>query len=105
MVKDGIIYRCIQDRQQDVVEQLVLPEWLCTSVKTVLHNDSGHFGFKRTLQIIRKRLYWPGMFQEVNAWCEHCERCCLRETPTTGLRAPLVSIHMNALWSLYVLTF
>ncbi|KAK0133059.1 Gag-Pol polyprotein [Merluccius polli] len=29
------------------------------------------------------------MFQEIKAWCEQCERCCLRKTPTAGLRAPL----------------
>ena len=30
------------------------------------------------------------------AWCEQCERCCLRKTPTAGLRAPLISIHSSA---------
>ena len=36
------------------------------------------------------------MFQEIKAWCEQCERCCLRKTPTTNVRAPLVSIHTSA---------
>lgn len=105
MVKDGIIYRCIQDHQRDVVEQLVLPERLCTSVKTALHDDSGHFGFERTLQMIRERFYWPGMFQEVNAWCEHCERCCLWKDPYSRPQGPLVSIHRNAPMELVCIDF
>ncbi|CAI5665465.1 unnamed protein product [Oreochromis niloticus] len=96
VVRDGILYRCIQDSQRGVVEQLVLPEDLRISVKTALHDDSGHLGFERTLHMIRERFYWPRMFQEIKAWCEQCERCCLRKTPTAGVRAPLVSIHSSA---------
>lgn len=105
VIRDGIMYRCIQDRQRGAVEQLVLPEKLHTSVKTALHDDSGHFGLERTLQMIRERFYWPGMFQEIKAWCEQCERCCLRKTPTAGLRAPLVSIHSSAPMDLVCVDF
>lgn len=44
--------------------------------------------------MMRERFYWPRMFQEIKAWCEQCERCCLRKTPS--LRAPMVSIHSSA---------
>uniref|UniRef100_A0A8C6LZU9 Gypsy retrotransposon integrase-like protein 1 n=1 Tax=Nothobranchius furzeri TaxID=105023 RepID=A0A8C6LZU9_NOTFU len=96
VVRDGILYRCVQDSQRGVVEHLVLPEDLRMSVKTALHDDSGHLGFERTLHMIRERFFWPLMFQEIKAWCEQCERCCLRKTPTAGVRAPLVSIHSSA---------
>lgn len=105
MVRDGIMYRHIQDGQRGVVEQLVLPEKLHTAVKTALHDDSGHLGFERTLQMIRERFYWPRMFQEIKAWCEQCERCCLRKTPTAGSRAPLVSIHSSAPMELVCVDF
>ena len=74
MIRDGIMYHRIQDSQRGVVEQLVLPEKLRATVKTALHDDSGHLGFERTLQMIR--FYWPIMFQDIKAWCEQCERCC-----------------------------
>lgn len=105
VVRDGIMYRCIQDDQRGVVEQLILPEKLRESVKTALHNDSGHLGFERTVQLIRERFHWPRIFQEVKAWCEQCERCCLRKTPTTGVRAPLVSIHSSAPMELVCVDF
>lgn len=69
---------------------------MCESVKKALQVDFGHLGFERTIQLLRERFHWPRMFQEVKAWCEQCERCCLRKTQTTGVRAPLVSIHSSA---------
>ncbi|KAL7841971.1 hypothetical protein SRHO_G00236600 [Serrasalmus rhombeus] len=45
------------------------------------------------------------MFNDVKAWCEQCGRCCLRKTPTAGLRAPLVSIHTNAPLELFCIDF
>lgn len=105
VIRDGIMYRSIQDHERGAVEQLVLPERLRTSVKTALHDDSGHLGFERTLQMTKERFYWPRMFQEIKAWCEQCERCCLRKTPTAGLRAPLVSIHSSAPMELICVDF
>lgn len=105
VVKDGIMYRQIQDGLRGTVKQLVLPEKLRVPVKTALHDDSGHLGFERTFQMIRERFYWPKMFQDVKAWCEQCERCCLRKTPTAGLRAPLVSIHSSGPMELICVDF
>ena len=96
VVRRGILYRRVRDCQKGVVEQLILPEKLRAAVKTALHDEAGHLGSERTLQTIRERFYWPRMFQEIKAWCEQCERCCLRKTPTTNVRAPLVSIHTSA---------
>lgn len=95
-IRNGIMYRKVRDCQRGVVEQLVLPEKLRTLVKTYLHDKAGHLGFQRTLQMIKERFYWPRMFQEIVSWCEQCERCCLRKTPISGIRAPLVSIHSSA---------
>ncbi|KAL0202364.1 hypothetical protein M9458_000382, partial [Cirrhinus mrigala] len=105
VIKKGILYRRVRDCHKGVVEQLILPERLRETVNTALHNESGHLGFERTLQMIRERFYWPRMFQEVKAWCEQCERCCLRKTPTVNVRAPLVSIHTGAPMELVCVDF
>lgn len=70
MVIDGVLYRRIRDDHRGAVEQLVLPEKLREPVKKALHDDSGHLGFERTVQMIREKFYWPWMFQEVKAWCK-----------------------------------
>lgn len=72
--------------------------------KTSLHDDSGHLGFERTLNLFRERFFWPRMQCEIKSWCEQCERCCLRKTPT-GNRAPLVSVHTNAPMELICMDF
>ena len=105
VIRDGIMYRRIRDCQRGFVEQLVLPEKLRELVKTALHDDSGHLGFERTVQMVRERFHWPQMFQEIKAWCEQCERCCLRKTPSAGVRAPLVSIHSSAPMELVCVDF
>ncbi|RXN30604.1 Pro-Pol poly [Labeo rohita] len=105
VIKKGILYRSVRDCHKGVVEQLILPERLRETVKTALHNDSSHLGFERTLQMLRERFYWPRIFQEVKAWCEQCERCCLRKTPTVNIRAPLFSIHISATMELVCVDF
>ncbi len=104
-VRDGILYRQVQDGQKGPVEQLVLPVELQKLAKTALHDDSGHLGFDRTFALMRERFYWPKMFHDIKTWCEQCERCCLRKTPTAGLRAPLVSIHTSAPLELVCMDF
>lgn len=105
VVKDGILYRKVKDGQRKSIEQLVLPEKLRMFAKTALHDDSGHLGLDRTFALMRERFYWPKMFHDIKAWCEQCERCCLRKTPTAGLRAPLVSIHTSAQMELVCIDF
>lgn len=75
--RNGILYRCISDGQRGVMQQLILPEKLRVEIKTALHDNSGHFGFERTLHLIRKRFSWPNMSQEIKARCEQCDSCCL----------------------------
>lgn len=101
-MRNGVMFCQIRDCQRGVVEQLILPEKLRLAVKTSLHDDSGHLGFERTLQMIRERFYWPRMFQEIKACCEQCKRCCLRKQ-SSGL--PLSAFTVVHPRSLFVWTF
>ncbi len=105
VVKDGILYRQVKDVKGQFVAQLLLPEKMRLLVKISLHDDSGHLGFDRTLNLFRERFFWPRMHKEIKSWCEQCERCCLRKTPTAGNRAPLVSIHTNVPMELICMDF
>ena len=55
------------------------------------HNDVGHLGRDRGIDILRERFYWPRMKTELEEWIRNCDRCIKRKTPTNQ-RAPLVSI-------------
>jgi hypothetical protein len=43
-----------------------------------VHHDSkiaGHQGQARTLELISRRYFWPGMKQSINRYVESCETC------------------------------
>ena len=55
--------------------QLVLPQRYHKKILQSLHNDLGHQGINRTLDLLRERVYWPTMTQDASSWVEWCRRC------------------------------
>ncbi len=88
--KNGMLFRRRQDRGS-VLYQLALPVDLRETVLTSLHNDMGHLGIERTLDLARSRFYWPRMATTVEEKIKTCERCVRRKTPPERA-APLVNI-------------
>lgn len=88
--KNGILFRKKQDRG-GVLYQLALPVDLRETALMSLHNDMGHLGIERTLDLIRSRFYWPKMAMAVEEKIKTCERCVRRKTPPERA-APLVNI-------------
>ncbi|XP_016522689.1 uncharacterized protein LOC107835044 [Poecilia formosa] len=71
--------------------QLVLPEEYRAVVLHQLHNQMGHMGIDRTLDLVRSRFYWPRMFIDVVNKVRTCERCVRRKS-LPERAAPLVNI-------------
>ena len=55
--------------------QLVLPQRYHKRVLQSLHNDLGHQGIDRTLELLREWVYWPTMTQDTNTWVTECRQC------------------------------
>ena len=89
-VLDGVLYRKRQEGAQ-THHQLVLPEDLRPLVLKSLHDDMGHMGVERTLDLARKRFYWPKMSAEVETKIKTCDRC-IRRKVLPEKAAPLVNI-------------
>lgn len=89
-VLDGVLYRKRQEGAQTHY-QLVLPEALRSLVLKSLHDDMGHMGTERTLDLVRKRFYWPKMSAEVEMKVKTCNRC-IRRKAMPERAAPLVNI-------------
>lgn len=87
---NGVLYRRRQEAAQTHY-QLVLPEALRSLVLKSLHDDMGHMGTERTLDLVRKRFYWPKMSAEVETKVRTCNRCIRRKTMPEKA-APLVNI-------------
>ena len=61
--------------------QLVVPKHFRERALFGCHDDVGHQGILRTLSLLRKRFYWPGMQEEATQYVMHCSRCLRRKTP------------------------
>lgn len=59
-----------------------------------LHDDMGHLGLDRTLDLLRSRFYWPKMSDAVETKVKTCERCIRRKSPPQRA-APLVNIQTS----------
>uniref|UniRef100_A0A3P9NJ42 Gypsy retrotransposon integrase-like protein 1 n=1 Tax=Poecilia reticulata TaxID=8081 RepID=A0A3P9NJ42_POERE len=91
--RESILYRCVQASDgQTEVEQIVLPQCLQEGILRSLHDDHGHQGVERTLQLIRSRFYWHNMHLDVEQWCKNCERCVLSKA-----LLPKVKIYMGTI--------
>ncbi|RXN31227.1 Retrovirus-related Pol polyprotein from transposon 412 [Labeo rohita] len=92
-VKNGVLYRKRMDQGREL-NQLVLPKDLREMVLTSLHDDMGHLGLERTLDLLRSRFYWPKMADAVERKVKTCERCIRRKSPPQKA-APLVNIQTS----------
>ena len=74
ILKDGVLHRLYIHNNVEY-HQLVLPQRYHKKVLQSLHNDLGHQGIDRTLDLLRERVYWPTMTQDANLWVDQCRRC------------------------------
>lgn len=89
-LQDNLLYRRRQDGNS-VSFQLVLPEELRLMVLTNLHDEMGHMGVERTLDLVRTRFFWPRMAADVETKIKTCNRC-IRRKALPERAAPLVNI-------------
>ncbi|KAK7909563.1 hypothetical protein WMY93_014247 [Mugilogobius chulae] len=80
-IQDGLLYRITKRQTGDDVAQLVLPKQYHDVVLRSIHNESGHLGTERTLDLLRKRFFWPKMSQDAEQHIKNCGECILRKTP------------------------
>ena len=91
-LRDGVLHRLRQDPDTGKeIYQLVLPESERQMALKGLHDDVGHLGRDRTLQLVRARFYWPRMADDVHKKVKTCEKCVKRKVFIPD-RAPLVNI-------------
>lgn len=90
-IKEGVLYRK-RPHASGVGEalQLVVPRVLRPKILTMLHNDSGHLGHKKTWLKVRSRFYWPQARAAVQRWCAQCGDCARRKFSGRGRRAELI---------------
>ncbi|CAI5676583.1 unnamed protein product [Oreochromis niloticus] len=91
VITDGVLYRKVQRQPGKEILQLVLPREHVAMVLRSLHDESGHLGVDKTVELIRDRFYWPRMSGEVEQYIRNCGRCVARKAPAQRA-APLNQI-------------
>ena len=69
--------KCSLLRQEDIkegkVQLFATPVVMKPHILESLHNEAGHQGTEKTVALIRKRCYWPGIEKDVIQWIKQCE--------------------------------
>ncbi len=104
-MKDSVLYRKSKDRVGKCRYQLVLPHSLRATALRGTHDDAGHQGQSRTLNLVRQRFFWSGMYTDIKKYVSHCKRCVVGKTPEPEARAPLESIKTSVPLELVCIDF
>lgn len=90
VLKSGVLYRKRQDGANTIL-QLVLPMELRAFALRSLHDDMGHMGVERVLDLVQARYFWPKMAASFEKKIRTCDRC-VRRKALPGRAAPLANI-------------
>ena len=85
---NGVLYIQSEFGGQKVT-QLVTPSSLVHRILQKGHDEGGHLGADKTLDVIRRKYYWPTLFRDVKDWCRTCKPCQQRKNPVANPKAPL----------------
>ncbi len=84
---DGLLYRETASRSQ-----LLLPQKYHQLVYKELHEEMGHLGVERVVNLIRDRFYWPHMQKDAEHYITQVCSCLKNKRPNRPTRAPLTNI-------------
>ena len=103
-LKQGILYRKSQVSNNSRARlQLVLPIEYRHKAMAGCHDQIGHLGQDRVLELLRDRFYWPRMHMNVASYINSCPRCIRRKSQSDV--APLLNIEATQPLELILLDY
>ena len=75
---------------------MVLPKKYHKRVYEELHENMGHLGAERVMELARERFYWPFMRADITHYVTKVCRCLNQRKPATQVNAPLQLILSTA---------
>lgn len=80
LLVDGVLFRKVLNQRGEAFNQLVIPSSHRERAFQGVHDEVGHMGIERTLELARARFYWPKMSKYIETKCKSCERCVRRKS-------------------------
>jgi transposase InsO family protein len=104
-LRNGVLYRKVHGVQtEEVVMQLVLPKRYQHQALVACHDEVGHLGCERTIDLLRNRFFWPFMQDDAKQHVASCQRCqkFKAKTPKVEMKVikatyPLELVHIDFL--------
>ena len=104
VLKQGVLYRRTTQVNRRIRLQLTLPPSFRTKAIEGCHDQVGHLGQDRVLELLRDQFYWLGMHTDVASYINSCTRCLRRKSQADqalllniGVNQPLELIHLDYL--------
>ena len=85
--------------------QLLLPKCFHSTVFKELHQEMGHLGADRVIQLARERFYWPKMESDIIHFVTQACPCLKQRQPNLSTRAPLTSVTTSSPFELVLIDF
>ena len=92
VLKHGVLYK-IRKVNARTKQLLVIPQSHRQRAIEGCHDQVGHLGQDRVLDLLRDKFYWPGMQADVVSYINSCPRCLRRKSQQD--KAPLVNIETS----------
>ena len=71
-------------------EQIVLPDTYHQLVFKELHEEMGHLGVEKVVELAQQRFYWPAMASDIQNHIQKRCKCIVNKKPNVKERAPLM---------------
>ena len=91
-LKHGVLYKRSRVNAR-TKHLLVVPQSYRQRAMEGCHDQVGHLGQDRVLDLLRDRFYWPGMHADVVSYINSCPRCLRRKSQQD--KAPLLNIETS----------
>ena len=98
--EDGILYH-----KSGLRNQIVLPKKYRKRVYEELHENMGHLGADRVIELARERFYWPFMRADITHYVTKVCQCLKQRKPAVHVNAPLQPIISTGLFQLVSMDF
>ena len=90
-IHDDYLCRIWYEGKKPERYQIIIPKSLRETVLEQCHDSliGGHFGIRKTLEKVRQKYYWAGLYKYIEQYVKSCYTCNRRKSPPRVKRAPM----------------
>ena len=93
VLRNNLLYRKLKrvNRESNSL-QFVLPKGFQKQALQACHNDVGHLGYDRCIDLLQDRFYWTGMAKDLEVHIKNCDRCLrFKQKPQVAELNPILA--------------